>query len=97
MHIVKIYNNIATNQTRLASGNVNIFCKRLKLKEIFVLEGYFMIFGLQMPYWICTIFGLIADLSAKRQRSSTVEHWFCKPAVVGSIPTVGFYFLASPP
>ena len=24
------------------------------------------------------------------QRSSTVEPWFCKPAVVGSIPTVGF-------
>lgn len=28
-----------------------------------------------------------------RQRSSTVEHWFCKPAVKGSIPFVGFIFL----
>lgn len=26
-----------------------------------------------------------------RQRSSTVELWFCKPGVVGSNPTVGFF------
>ncbi len=29
------------------------------------------------------------------QHSSVVEHWFCKPTVVGSIPTAGSIFLDS--
>ena len=53
-----------------------------------------ILMGARIPF--LAVFGidhcpLLDYHSAVRQRSSTAELWFCKPAVVGSNPTVGFF------